>query len=51
MPLFLISCGKSEEVKTVNPPVVEKQIVATPSVVESNTGKIEKFSNGVVSES
>ncbi len=52
-PLFLISCGKSDEVKTVvNSPVVEKQTVVTPpivenpvvvtgSVVESSTGKVE----------
>lgn len=36
IPLFLISCGKAEEVKTVvNPPVVEKQTVATPPIVEN----------------
>ena len=47
VPLFLISCGKSEEVKTVaNPPVVEKQVVATGNVVENNTGKIEEVSTG-----
>lgn len=58
VPLFLISCGKSEEVKTVvNPPVVEKQVVTTSpvvttgSIIESSTGKIEKVSTGVVSES
>ncbi len=63
IPLFLISCGKSEEVKTfVNPPVVEKQIVSTVLVIESgsvttgsgvevNTAKIEEVSTGVVSES
>ena len=59
-PLFLLSCGKTEEMKTVvNPPLVEKQIVVTPpivespvvakgSVVESGTGKIEEVSTGVI---
>lgn len=57
VPLALISCGKSEEVKiVVNPPVVEEQVTITPpvvatgSVVENNTGKIEAVSTGVVLE-
>ncbi len=56
LPLFLISCGKTEEVTIVenpptvkkqfvtNTPVVENSIVVTGSIIESNTGKIEEVS-------
>jgi uncharacterized lipoprotein YajG len=51
-PLFLASCGKSEEVKTVvNSSVAEKQIVVKGSTVESNTRKIEETSAGMISAS
>ncbi len=63
LPLFLISCGKTEEVTIVenpptvkkqfvtNTPVVENSIVVTGSIIESNTGKIEEVSTWVISES
>lgn len=51
VPLFLISCGKSEEVTTaVNTPVAEKQVVTTGGVVESNSGKVEETSTGMILE-
>ncbi len=62
-PLFLISCGKTEEVKiVVYQPVVEKQTVVTPSIVKnsivatgsimenSESGKVVKTSTGLTSE-
>ena len=63
VPLFLASCGKTEEIKIIaNPPIVEKQITITPPIVENpiiitgstndtNTKQIEEVSTGVVSES
>ena len=61
LPLFLTSCGKTEEIKNiVNMPVMQKQtiatlpimessVVVTESIIKSNTGKIEEISTRDVS--
>lgn len=49
IPFFLISCGKSEEVKKVeNPPILEKQFISTETDSKSSTGKtIATTSSGI----